>query len=111
MLQLGGRGVDSKDPTSYSLITYIWVTGLSIGGGLVSYMHKLQLGDRRPFSVIEFIGELVTAGFTGLITFWLCESTGISPLLTAVFVGISGHMGSRALYIIEKMLEARIKGM
>lgn len=103
--------MDSKDPTSYSLITYIWVSGLSVAGGLVSYMHKLQLGIRRPFSIIEFIGELVTAGFTGLITFWLCESTGISPLLTAVFVGVSGHMGSRALYVIEKMLESRLKGL
>lgn|SRR5574343_981097 len=103
--------MDSKDPTSYSLITYFWVTGLSVVGGLVSYMHKLQLGIRRPFSIIEFIGELVTAGFTGVITFWLCESSGISPLLSAVFVGISGHMGSRALYYIERMLEARIKGM
>ena len=103
--------MDTKDPTSYSMLTYIWVSGLSLGGGLVSYMHKLQMGIRRPFSVIEFIGELVTAGFTGLITFWLCESTGISQLMTAVFVGISGHMGSRALYLIERMLESKLKGM
>jgi hypothetical protein len=103
--------MDGKDPTSYSLITYIWVTGLAVGGGLVSYMHKLQIGVRSPFSLIEFFGELITAGFTGLITFWLCESTGISPLLTAVFVGISGHMGSRALYVIEKIMESRFKGL
>jgi hypothetical protein len=74
-------------------------------------MHKLQIGVRSPFSLIEFFGELITAGFTGLITFWLCESTGISPLLTAVFVGISGHMGSRALYVIEKIMESRFKGL
>lgn len=101
--------MEPKDPTSYSLITYLWVMGLSVGGGLVSYMHKLQLGVRRPFSLIEFIGELVTSGFTGVITYFLCESSGISPLLTAVFVGISGHMGSRALFLIERMIENRLR--
>lgn len=105
----GVRDMEPKDPTSYSLITYLWVMGLALGGGLVSYMHKLQLGIRRPFSIIEFIGELVTSGFTGVITFWLCESSGISPLMTAVFVGISGHMGSRALFIIERMIENKLR--
>lgn len=101
--------LEPKDPTSFSLITYLWVMGLSVGGGLVSYMHKLQLGVRRPFSIVEFIGELVTSGFTGVITFWLCTNTGISPLLTAVFVGISGHMGSRALLLIERMVENKLR--
>lgn len=101
--------MEPKDPTSFGLITYLWVMGLSVGGGLVSYMHKLQLGVRRPFSIIEFIGELVTSGFTGVITYFLCQSSGISPLLTAVFVGISGHMGSRALFIIERMIENKLK--
>lgn len=105
----GMRGMEPKDPTSFSLITYLWVMGLSVGGGLVSYMHKLQLGARRPFSIIEFIGELVTSGFTGVITFWLCTNSGISPLLTAVFVGISGHMGSRALFLIERMVENKLR--
>jgi hypothetical protein len=101
--------MEPKDPASFGLITYLWVIGLSLGGGLVSYMHKLQLGVRRPFSIIEFIGELVTSGFTGVITYFLCQSSGISPLLTAVFVGISGHMGSRALFLIERMIENKLK--
>lgn len=99
-----------KDPTSYSLITYAWVMGLSIVGGLVSYMHKLRIGSPRAFSVLEFAAELVTAGFTGVITFWLCESSGISPLMTAVLVGISGHMGSRAIILFEKFFITKIPG-
>lgn len=100
----------TKDPTSYSLITYAWVMGLSVVGGLVSYMHKLRLGSPRAFSVVEFAAELVTAGFTGVITFWLCESTNISPLMTAVLVGISGHMGSRALLLFEKHFTSKLPG-
>lgn len=93
-----------KDPTSYSLLTYSWVFGLAILGGIVSFMRKLQEGHARIFNLAEFIGEIVTSAFAGVITFWLCEHAQISPLMTAAFVGISGHMGSRAIFMAEKWL-------
>lgn len=93
-----------KDPTSYSMLTYSWVIALAAVGGVVNFMRKLQAGHARAFNFVEFIGEVVTAGFTGVITFWLCEHAQISPLFTAALVGVSGHMGSRALYFFEKIL-------
>lgn len=96
-----------KDPTSYSLITYAWVFLLAMLGGLVNFMRKLQSGHARAFNVVEFIGEIVTSAFAGVITFWLCENAGMSPLVTAAFVGVSGHMGSRALFMIENWLKSK----
>lgn len=96
-----------KDPTSYSLLTYAWVFMLAILGGVVNFMRKLQEGHVRVFNVVEFIGEIVTSAFSGVITFWLCENAGMSPLVTAAIVGISGHMGSRALFMFESWLKAR----
>lgn len=96
-----------KDPTSYSLLTYLWVFALSMMGGFVSFMRKLKAGHARAFNVVEFIGELVTSAFAGVITFWLCENAGISPLLTAAFVGVSGHMGSRAILTVEDWLQTK----
>lgn len=93
-----------KDPTSYSLITYGWVFMLAILGGIVNFMRKLQDGHARVFNLIEFIGEIVTSAFAGVLTFWLCEHANISPLMTAAFVGISGHMGSRTMFILEAYL-------
>ena len=98
-----------KDPTSYSLLTYAWVVGLSITGGLVSFLRKLRAGAARPFNLIELIGEIVTSGFVGVLTFWLCEASAIDPLLTAFMVGISGHMGSRLIFQFEKHLEQKLK--
>lgn len=98
-----------KDPTSYSLLTYAWVVGLSITGGLVSFLRKLRAGAARPFNLIELIGEIVTSGFVGVLTFWLCEASAIDPLLTAFMVGISGHMGSRLIFQFEKHLEQQLK--
>lgn len=93
-----------KDPTSYSFLTYTWVFGLAILGGVVSFMRKLQAGHARVFNLIEFLGEIVTSAFAGVITFWMCEHSQLSPLITAALVGISGHMGSRAIFMAEGWL-------
>jgi len=93
-----------KSPETYSFITYGWVFALAILGGVVSFMRKLQLGHTRVFNLVEFIGEIVTSAFAGVLTFWMCEHSGLSPLMTAAFVGISGHMGSRALFMAEGWL-------
>jgi len=93
--------VPEKDPTTYTLITYLWVTLLAAWGGIVNYIKRIQLGESHRFNFMELVGELVTSGFAGVITFWLCEASNITPLITAALVGISGHMGSRAIYFFE----------
>ena len=86
-----------KDPTTYSFITYAWIVFLSALGGAISFLRKRRSGEARPFNVVELVGELMTSGFSGLITFWLCEASAINPLVTAALIGIAGHMGSRGL--------------
>jgi len=97
-----------KDPTSYSLITYGWVTLLAAWGGVVSFLSKVKAGAARPFNLVEFVGEVSTSAFSGLLTFWGCEAAGFEPLWTAVLVGISGHMGARALYEIELLVHRKL---
>lgn len=101
------KTVPEKDPANYSLLTYLWVGAWAMLGGVVSYFQKVRQGKVHPFSVTEFVGELVTSGFVGLLTFWLCEAAEIDRLITAVLVGISGHMGSRAIFLFERWAEKR----
>jgi hypothetical protein len=96
------------DPMAYPLITYVWVFVWSAFGGIVSFIQKVKAGHARVFNLAEFVGELCTSAFVGLLTFWLCQSQGISPLNTAIAVSISGHMGTRALFMLEKNLERRV---
>lgn len=99
--------VVDKDPTTYSWLTYLLVAALSAWGGIVSWIRKRNDGETRPFNIMELIGEILTSAFAGVLTFWLCEASGIQPLVTAALVGISGHMGSRAIYHIESWAESR----
>ncbi len=100
-----------KDPTSYSLLTYAWVGCLAMLGGFVSYMRKMERRQPASFSFVEFIAEITASALAGVITFWLCEHTKLPMLITAALVGISGHAGSRALYLMEKWAKRKFPDM
>lgn len=96
-----------KSPETFSLITYAWVIGLSALGGVVAFIRKIKLGRARAFNFLEFIGEVVTSAFAGVMTFYLCEWSNFTPLATAAMVGVSGHMGSRAIFQMESFFNAK----
>jgi len=93
-----------NNPENYSLLTYLWVIGLSILGGTAHNIAKLKNGTLIRFSIPEWVGDVTIAAFIGIITFYLCEAGGFTPPLTAALVGIASHMGTRAIIIFEKML-------
>lgn len=96
-----------KDPTTYSLLTYLWVLGISTLGGIVSYGRKRRMNLIPRFSITELLGEMFTSAFAGLVTFFLCEAANIDPMLSAAMIAISGHMGSRAIFMLEDWLQHR----
>ncbi len=96
-----------KSPETYTLITYLWVFGLSAAGGAVAFYRRMKTRNVATFNTMEFIGECSTSAFAGVITFYTCESAGIGQLTTAAFVGIAGHMGSRAINNLESFFEAK----
>lgn len=96
-----------KDPNTYNVLTLLWVVTLSAWGGTVNYIRKLQTGTAKKFSIFQLLGEIVSSSFFGVITFLLCEAGHFSPLVTAALVGLSGHMGSKALYLIMRIWSKR----
>lgn len=100
-----------KDPNNYTWITYAWVVGLSVLGGIASFWRKMREGVVRRFNITELIGEIFIAMFTGVVTFYLCESSGITQPMTSALVALSAHMGSRALYFLEKKFEKIAESM
>ncbi len=52
------------------------------------------------------IGELVVSGICGLFVFWALLGFGANMYVAAAGCGVAGHMGSRALFVAEKLMES-----
>lgn len=89
-----------------TLLTWLWVIGLSLLGGFVSFIQKLKTGHVRAWNFTEFVGELATSAFVGILTFKACNWLNWDASLTAAVVGITSHMGSRALFKAEEKFTA-----
>lgn len=98
----------SNDPFfAVNLATYLVIIGVSILGGLVQFIRKLnQSTEPQPLHRIlgKFLGEMIIAVFAGLLTFWICMYVGFSMTVTVVMVSISAHMGGKA---IDTMVDIR----
>lgn len=85
-------------------LTWGWVLGLSAWGGAVSYFHHMTKHGLK-FSLFRLAMDISTSAFVGLLTYLLCHAANISEELTAAMVGISGHMGAKALVMLERKYE------
>ena len=90
--------------TIADLLTYAWVFGLAMLGGAASFVRRVRSGESKYSNIVELIGELVVSAFAGLVTFFLCQSAAFDEMLTAAFIAISGHMGTRIIFIFEAYL-------
>ncbi len=99
--------VKVKTALDYSLREYGFFMSVALLGGVVRWAAKLRAGELQAWSVHHLIGELATSALAGLLCFWVCEWAGAAPLLTAAMVGVSGHMGTRALSMLEEWASRR----
>lgn len=93
-----------KTPLDYPAIQYALVIFLGAIGGLVARLQRISGNDVHCWKCAAFriVVDMITSGFCGVLAFWACESLNIPQLMTAVVIGICGHMGSRALFLAEK---------
>jgi hypothetical protein len=99
---------DCKDPQCYSWIQYGWVIALSVSGAVVHYVdqNRKNLMDRTK--LIDLAIDVIIAPFTGIVTFYLCESFDLEPVATAGVIGLISTLGTRGLYFIRKAVFKRI---
>ena len=89
------------------LLSWVLLIGLSLLGGVASFMRKMKEGHVRAWNFTEFVGELVISGFTGIVVANLCDYIGAPTSLKYALVGIMAHMGSRALFKLESLANAK----
>lgn len=99
----------SNWPQSFAeILPWIWVSLLSIAGGMASFIRKMKSGLIKRFSVAEFVGEVFVAFFVGILTMIFCQWGEVNVWLTGGLVGLSAHMGSRALFVGEVILSRKM---
>lgn len=79
---------------------------LAIWGGTAGYLNKIKQGRCR-FSISEWIGEICISGFVGVTVFIIATSYNCPAEIAACLAGISGHMGSRAIFVIETIIQIK----
>lgn len=87
--------------------TYIWVFGVSLWGGIVSYFEK-----KEPFSWLHLFAHLMSASFAGMLTFFVCDYGNVPGPLTGAICGVAAHMGTPALLrmrIFKRILETQFE--
>lgn len=96
-----------RSPLDYTVGEYGLALGTALFGGAVAWFTRVRRGDASGWDLRVMLGELCTSAFAGLLCFWACELAGAPQLMTAVLVGISGHMGTRAITVLEHWAAAR----
>jgi hypothetical protein len=111
--EIRAAGAIAKDAVTWSSqwLLLMGAMFLAIWGGLVRVSREVKVGEHSwKMLVWIFVREMLTSGFTGVMTYFACQAIGIPPAYTAILVGISGWMGVRALTVFESMFKSRFKG-
>ena len=96
-------GAALKSPLAYSLREYAVILGIALLGGFASWYSRVRRGQAELLSFSALVGELAVSAFAGLITFWVCESFELSPLVTAAAAGMAGHAGGTGISWMERI--------
>jgi hypothetical protein len=88
---------------------YVWVALISIVGGTAQHIRKIKQGIIQRFSFSEWFGDIFISAFVGYMTYNLCMHYNVSMELTAFFIGISSHLGTRAIILLEEIIYQSVK--
>jgi hypothetical protein len=91
------------------LFAWLWVLGVSILGGFASFLRKMRAGHLRAWNITELLGEMTAAALTGIITANLCAWLAYPEPLKYALVGITSHMGSKFLFMLERLAAAKLQ--
>jgi hypothetical protein len=100
----------TSDPTTWPIITWVIALSMALSGGLINWLgnNRVKELNEGRFRIFELFGELFTSGFVGLGIFMLSDSMGYPLGVSASGAGIGGHMATRFLFLIERIIEARL---
>jgi hypothetical protein len=95
----------SQGPGDVPLLDYVINVGVALIGATVRFLREWRTNftvwDRKTI-FIEAMLNAVTAGFSGLLTFWVLQSWTVNPFYIAFAVGIMGHAGPEGMALLKE---------
>ena len=92
----------------YEFIRTTWhFLALAMWGGVANYAARVKAGTVAGWSIFELAGDMVISGFVGTLAYVTCKEFGVTEGITAATVGVAGHLGSRTVFIVERVLRAK----
>ncbi len=98
-----------RDPTSWHFATWALALAMAMGGGFVNWYAKVKHSHTRAFNLLELVGEIFTSGFVGTGVFMALDGFEQPISLCAAGAGVGGHMAARLLFILERIVEQKMK--
>ena len=97
----------SQGPGDVPLLDYVINVGVAMVGAAVRFLREWrdnygQWDRKRIF--LEAMLNAITAGFSGLLTFWVLSSWSVGPFYIAFAVGIMGHAGPEGLVLLKEIV-------
>ena len=98
----------NNNPLEWTYTTWLLGLCMAIGGGLVNWFSRKKC-DNHVFCLFELIGELFTAGLVGIGVFMISQSINQEIGISAAAAGIGGHMATRLLLLVERMITGKLE--
>lgn len=108
--ELAKAAIESGPLTIKNLVPTLWMAAIAMVGGYVNFRTKVKQGNARAWNLTELIGEMLVSGVVGVVAFWIFRGFMVNEWLTAAGVAISGHLGSRGIFMVEKAIEKKVEG-
>ncbi|SJM89981.1 phage holin family protein [Crenothrix polyspora] len=99
-----------KDPMAWDLATWLLGFGIGVVGGALKFFSSPQMKDKK-LSAYALILDIVTSGFVSLIAFMALNTLEVPIGLSVSLGGVCGHMSTRLLFLIERIIERKIKAL
>lgn len=94
--------MNDDNPFSYPLKTYLLVLAVACAGGLVKHLNSTN-----KINLAKLCIDIITAGFTGVMTFWFCQAGNIHGPVAAILIATGGLMGNKAWHVFENFYKLK----
>lgn len=95
----GRRSMLEKDPTTWSLATWLLIFGMSLLSGVSRVLTKARDEGLNTLTIISILADLVVSGLVCLAVFMILVAYDQPPVLCAAIAGMCGHMATRILFV------------